>query len=358
MGTPVTEVERPDLVSGQTIGPTLAVVLGGGAARGLAHIGVLEVLEAEGIHPAYLAGTSIGGLVAALAAQGTAAGRILELARGFRFPRRYLPGRVLDFEEIFPTAVPLLSGLSFDHLRVPLALSAVDLQKGEEVVLHTGALLPAVRATCAVPGVLPPEPLEGRFLVDGGVMNVLPVDLAWAWAPDFIIAVNVLASPRRGMRLDSRYARAALRMGRWLPNPVTAHVAFDVVMRAFEIALERQRALAMGMASPEVLIDLELGDVSYGDFHRLAEVVEAGRRAARAALPQLAATLASPPGSCPLSAGDLTLHVDPVCRMIISPSRARARVEHDGVIYYFCSLNCSESFERDGARFLRAAPQP
>jgi NTE family protein len=144
------------------------------------------VLEAEGIRPAFFAGTSIGGLVAALAARGVSAGQTLELARGFRFPRRFIPGRMLGWHEIFPTAVPLLEGLTFEDLGTPLAISAVDLQQGEEVVLHSGALLPAVRATCAVPGVVLPECIGGRFLIDWAVLNMLPVDLAWSWEPDVV----------------------------------------------------------------------------------------------------------------------------------------------------------------------------
>jgi NTE family protein len=349
----VTEMVDIDTTAREDLAPSVALVLGGGAARGLAHVGVLEVLEAEGIRPAFFAGSSIGGLVAALAARGVSASRMIELAAGFRFPRRFIPGRMLGWQEIFPTAVPLLDGLTFEDLGSPLAISAVDLQQGEEVVLYSGALLPAVRATCAVPGVLLPEYLGGRFLIDGGVMNVLPVDLAWSWAPDVVIAVNVLPSPQRVARLDTGYARAAMRLGRLLPNPVTARFAFDVVMRAFEVALDRQRALAIGMTDPDVLIDLDLGDVSYRDFHRLAEIVEIGRRATRDALPRLRAALSSPSAAPASSPGDLTLYIDPVCRMAVSPARARARVDLDGVRYYFCSVNCRECFERHAERYLR-----
>ncbi len=197
-----------DTAEREDLAPSVALVLGGGAARGLAHIGVLEVLEAEGIRPAFFAGTSIGGLVAALAVRGVSASRMIELAGGFRFPRRFIPGRMLGWHEIFPTAVPLLDGLTFEDLGIPLAISAVDLQQGEEVVLHSGALL--------------------------------PVDLAWSWEPDVVIAENVLPSPQRVAHLDTGYARAAMRLGRLLPNPVTARFAFDVVMRAFEVALDRR----------------------------------------------------------------------------------------------------------------------
>jgi NTE family protein len=335
----------------------VALALGGGGARGLAHLGVLEVLEAEGIRPTFLAGTSIGGLVGALSASAIPAVEIIAIARDFRFPRRFVPGRVLTWEQIFPSAVPLLEGRTFEDLGTPLAVSAVDLLAGEEVMLHSGPLLPAVRATCAVPGVLPPERLGGRCLVDGGVMNVLPVDLAWSWEPDIVIAVNILASPRRSVQLDSRYARIATALGKIVPNPMTAHLAYEIAMRAVEVALDRQRALAIAMTGPEVLIDVDLGDVSIGDFHRLDEVVEVGRRATRVALPRLHAALAAPPCIAAHTDGRFTLHIDPVCRMAISPGRARAQCEREGVTYYFCSINCRDNFERHADRYgaLRSA---
>jgi NTE family protein len=208
-----------------------------------------------------------------------------------------------------------------------------------------------------VPGVLPPERLGGRCLVDGGVMNVLPVDLAWSWEPDIVIAVNILASPRRSVQLDSRYARIATALGKIVPNPMTAHLAYEIAMRAVEVALDRQRALAIAMTGPEVLIDVDLGDVSIGDFHRLDEVVEVGRRATRVALPRLHAALAAPPCIAAHTDGRFTLHIDPVCRMAISPGRARAQCEREGVTYYFCSINCRDNFERHADRYgaLRSA---
>lgn len=335
---------------------SVALALGGGGARGLAHLGVLEVLEAEGIRPMFLAGTSIGGLVGALWASAIPATEIVGIARNFRFPRRFVPGRVLTWEQIFPSAVPLLEGRTFEDLGTPLAVSAVDLLAGEEVMLHSGRLLPAVRATCAVPGVLPPERMGGRCLVDGGVMNVLPVDLAWSWEPDIVIAVNILASPRRSVQLDSRYARIATALGKIVPNPMTAHLAYEIAMRAVEVALDRQRALAIAMTGPEVLIDVDLGDVSIGDFHRLDEVVEVGRRATRVALPRLHAALVAPPCIAAHADGRFTLHIDPVCHMAISPGRARARCEREGVTYYFCSINCRDNFERHGDRY--GVPRP
>ena len=97
--------------------------------------------------------------------------------------------------------------------------------------------------------------------------------------------------------------------------------------------------------------------MSIRDFHRLTDIVEIGRRATRDALPRLRAALSSPSAVPARSPRDLTLHIDPVCRMIVSPARARARVELDGVTYYFCSVNCCECFERYGDRYRHVRTQ-
>jgi len=330
---------------------SIAVALGGGGARGLAHLGVLEILEDEGILPAFLSGTSIGGLIAALRASGTDADDITAMARRFRLPGRFLPGRMLDWDRIFASAVPLLRGKNFEDLVVPLVVSAVDLMSGEEIALNSGPLLPAVRATCAVPGVFPPERIGTHCLVDGGVTNILPVNLAWARDPDIVIAVNIVAAPPPTLRLDSTYGRIASALGRWMPNPVTAFLAYEVAMRSVEIALDRQRAMAVAMTGPEVLIDVDLSHVSISDFHRFDEIVEAGREATRRALPQIRTAMATPMASGERATADATLHIDPVCRMTVSTTRARATCEHNGNVFYFCSTNCRDIFVLHAERF-------
>jgi NTE family protein len=165
-------------------GPKIALILGGGAARGLAHIGALEVLEREGIWPAFVGGSSMGGLIAALWAAGLDAAKMREVARGFRFPRWFVPGALVAWDRIFASAVPYLAQATFESLKTPLAVLAVDVESGRPVVLHQGTVLPAVRATCAIPAVLPPVALGGRQLVDGGLVNVLPVDLAAMVEPE------------------------------------------------------------------------------------------------------------------------------------------------------------------------------
>jgi NTE family protein len=333
---------------------SIAIALGGGGARGLAHLGVLEVLDEEGILPTFLSGTSMGGLIAALRATGTDPDDITAIARRFRLPGRFVPGRMLRWDTIFASAVPLLQDRSFGDLVTPLVVSAVDLMTGAEVALCSGPLLPAVRATCAVPGVFPPERIGSRCLVDGGVTNILPVDLAWACDPDIVIAVNIVASPPPTLRLDSAYGRIATALGRVIPNPVTAFLAYEIAMRSVEIALDRQRAMAVAMTGPEVLIDVDLSHVSISDFHRFDEIVEAGREATRRALPRIRSAVSAPATSGERATASATLHIDPVCRMTVSLARARAICEHDGSTFYFCSTSCRDTFVLHAERYTYA----
>lgn len=334
---------------------TVALALGGGGARGLAHLGVIEVLRAEGVRPALIAGTSMGGLIGALAGACAGPEEMLRIARGFHLTGGILPGRLLVWNRIFPSAVELLRDRTFADLSTPLAVSAVDLNTGEEVALRTGPLLPAIRATCAVPGVFVPERIGPRCLVDGGVTNMLPVDLAWTCEPDVVIAVNIVATVPSMPWPDSRMGRIADTLGRLIPNPWTAQFSYAVAMRAVEIALERQRAMAVAMTGPEVLIDIDLSDVALTDFHRVDEIVEAGRAATRRALPRLRSALVATPGSDDRANLTPALYVDPVCRMTISARRARGTVQRNGITYYFCSSSCRDAFLLHSERYVPSA---
>ncbi|MCM2311772.1 MAG: patatin-like phospholipase family protein [Steroidobacteraceae bacterium] len=333
----------------------MALALGGGGARGLAHLGVLEVLRAEGVRPALIAGTSMGGLIGALAGACADPDEMLRIARRFRMPGGVLPGKLLVWDEIFPSAVDLLRDMMFADLSTPLAVSAVDLHSGEEVALRSGPLLPAIRATCAVPGVFVPERLGTRCLVDGGVTNMLPVDLAWTCEPDVVIAVNIVATVRSTPWPDSRTGRLAMMLGRFVPNPWTARFSYAVAMRAVEIALDRQRAMAVAMTGPEMLIDIDLSDVALTDFHRIDEIVDAGRAATLSALPRLHVVREAAPRKGDRVDPAPALHVDPVCRMTISASRARATAQWKGVTYYFCTSSCRDAFLMHCDRY---APAP
>jgi NTE family protein len=178
----------------------IGLVLSGGGARGLAHIGVLKVLEKENITFDFIAGTSMGAILGAAYASGKKIEEIEDVA--LKFSRRTELIKLLDLS---PRRRGLLEGhkvreflgrffgdiTTFEQLKIPMAINAVDLKTGKEIVFTSGELLPPIYASSAIPGLFSPVPYQNYFLVDGGVLNNLPVDRAREMGANFIIAVNV-----------------------------------------------------------------------------------------------------------------------------------------------------------------------
>lgn len=194
--------------------PRIGLALGGGGARGLAHIAILEAFDEAGIKPAAIAGTSIGALIGAAYAAGYSAAEIrnhaelllanrIEAARRFfADPRvrmldllnlRRFSGAFLDGESLARIALPEAVPETFEELKIPLTVVATDFYGRKELALNEGALLPAVAASLALPGLISPKRLGGRLLIDGGVTNPLPFDLLGE--VDFTVAVDVTGRP-------------------------------------------------------------------------------------------------------------------------------------------------------------------
>lgn len=181
--------------------PKFGLALSGGGARGLAHIGVLKALEKANIPIDFLAGTSMGGIIAAAYASGLSPQAIEDIAHEYgslrsmwrladpTLPRQsvFLGKRLLGFFE------DKLNAVDFDDLRIPLTLVAVDINSGEEVHIRTGSVAHAVRATVAVPGLLAPVEEDGMCLVDGGLLNNLPTDVVRDMGAEIVLAVDVFS---------------------------------------------------------------------------------------------------------------------------------------------------------------------
>ncbi len=176
----------------------VGLALGGGYARGLAHIGVLEVLEREGIPIDMIAGTSIGALIGALYARQKDAGKLKEEAMlldlvgttalvDLAIPKSGLIGgkRITNLLRRF------IGNVNFKELKIPLACVATDIITGDEVVLDEGSVLEAVRASFSIPIIFTVVKNQGRYLVDGGLVNPVPVSVAKKMGADFVIAVDV-----------------------------------------------------------------------------------------------------------------------------------------------------------------------
>ncbi|MFQ6059107.1 MAG: patatin-like phospholipase family protein [Anaerolineae bacterium] len=273
--------------------PKVGLALSGGGARGLAHIGVLKVLEREGIPIDFLAGTSMGGVVAA----GYAAG----LSPEFMEQEALRMGRLRKLVGLFDLALPkagLVEGrkieaylaqhlgeMTFDDLRIPLALVAVDLVTGEEVVLRSGSVIEAVRATISLPGIFAPFRKDGYLLIDGGVLNPLPADVVRHIGADVVIAVNVAIALEGLPRLLEAEEQGL---------PLTQiPLIIETLHRTVGIMENRISAQKLQEARPEVLIrpTIDNSITLFTGFHRAAECIAAGEEAATVALPEIKSAL-------------------------------------------------------------------
>ena len=269
---------------------SVGLALSGGGARGLAHIGVLKVLEQEGIPIDYLAGTSAGGLIAAAYATGLSAHDIEDEALRLTDRRqllalidRRLPQRgLLAGDKLAEYLARRLGATTFDQLRVPLAVVAVDLNRSEEVVLREGAVLEAVRATIALPGLLAPVERGEQLLVDGGLLNNLPTDVVRQMGADVVIAVDISTDEKT----VASFA-AELHQYRFVPENLIE--IMEVLWRSLQVLTRASQRRILAEAPPDLLIRpvLPVGVTVLTGLSRAAETIAAGERATREALPAL-----------------------------------------------------------------------
>jgi len=256
--------------------PSVAVALGGGGARGLAHILVLEVLDELGLRPRLIAGTSIGALVGAAYALGLPAYRLrsimeetlssrMDLARQLFAARsepaqrllRLVPLRssLLRPETLLERLVPELNERSFADLSIPLKVVATDLATSSQVVLESGPLRPAVAASIAIPVVFSPVMDGDRMLVDGGLVNPLPFELLDG-AADLTIAIDVSGAAR--------------------PAELGRHpAALDVLIRSIQIMEKAITHQKLARRRPDIYLDVELDEFGALEFWRASEIMAA-----------------------------------------------------------------------------------
>src|SRR3984957_14935008 len=249
----------------------IGVALGGGFARGIAHLGVLRVFQEENIPVDVLTGTSAGALLAISYASGHTIPEIERQARATRFKdfgnwkMSWLGLASNQKLEHYPRK--FLGVSTFEDLKIPLAIAATDLATGEAVYFSHGQLGPALRASCAYPGMFVPVEIEGRMLVDGFLAAPVPVDAARSIGADIVIAVFLEAANNRK------------------PTSIV-----DVIGLSFAI-LQRHADLEWRRAA-DITIEPVVKDFLWDDFERTGELIAAGEAAARAALPKIRAVIA------------------------------------------------------------------
>ena len=248
--------------------PSIGLALGGGFARGIAHIGVLKVLEEESIPVGFIAGTSVGALIGAAYCSGVSPEELEQIASRVRF--RDLARWTLS-RYGFATNLRMISFLNkilkvktFEELRIPLAVTATDFASGEGVVFRSGPLADPVRASCAYPGVFLPVTVDGRLLVDGMLAHALPTQPLREMGANRVLAVSLRS--------------------RWANGEGPKHI-FDVIGQCFAIAQNMNCAQARQCA--DLVIEPDVTGYRYDDFEHSAELVLLGERTTRAALPEI-----------------------------------------------------------------------
>jgi NTE family protein len=272
----------------------LVLALGGGGAKGNSHIGVLRVLEREGFRVRAVAGTSFGGIVACFYAAGYSPDQIEETFALVDQGRLY--GRdpderasFLGLSRVRHWLRDTLGDRTFADLKIPCAVTAVDLQSSREIVIKEGPLRDAILCTIALPGIFPAFLREGVELVDGGLLNPVPVDVARSLAPSLpVIAVSLtprLGTPPHGMTLPFLDE---------LPAPLARQIshlritrALDIFMRSLDIGGRQIAELRFQIEKPDVIIRPAVEDIGILQDVDVREVALLGEQAAREKLPEI-----------------------------------------------------------------------
>lgn len=268
--------------------PRVGVALSGGGLRGLAHLGVLQVLEETQIPVNVIAGTSMGGIIAGLYAAGVPLEKMIAFSKNtglldLASPDLHWRG-LFSQKKLSEHLANLLGGeeIAFEELRIPAAVIAADLETGDLVILNKGPLIPALLATAAFPILFSPVRHQGRWLVDGGVLNNLPVDVVRWMGAERVLGVSVpptvqlsLEEPERQKRLPLHgLRRVGERTRDWKLPILIAEASSGITVQA----INRRR---MALFPPDLLLEVRLPNVGllFSDNGNLT-IVEAGRRVA------------------------------------------------------------------------------
>ncbi|MFZ5608015.1 MAG: patatin-like phospholipase family protein [Pseudomonadota bacterium] len=268
----------------------IGLVLGGGAALGWAHIGVLRTLMAAGVPIHSVTGTSIGAVVAAALAEDKL-DHLEELARNVTVGTilRYLDpsfrrGGMLGGRTITAELKRHFGNKRIEELATPFCAVATDLVTGEEIWLREGPVVEAVRASIALPGIFTPVRRGPHILADGGLVNPVPVAAGRALGADKIIAVN----------LQADYKGRAAAAGLSPEGPLPKRAGVSITRASVGLLLRTLTKLRLDVDAPDVLIAPTIGHVDVADFRRAAELIRLGREAAHGALPEIERLLADP----------------------------------------------------------------
>jgi NTE family protein len=260
--------------------PAIGLALGGGFARGIAHIGVLKVLEEESIPIRAVTGTSVGALIGACYCSGLSLTEMRDVAHNTRFTTfaRWTLSRYgfASNDRMVAFLTRTLKCKRFEDLRIPLGVTATDFNTGEGVVFHSGTIIDPVRASCAYPGMFLPVEIRGRYLIDGMLSYPVPTRPLLEMGAERVLAVHL--------------------KGTWATGGPPRHL-FDVIGQSFAIAQDAMSSLWRDAA--DVVVEPDVAGFAYDDFKRADELIHAGEVAMRKALPEVRKWLEMPSEPAP-----------------------------------------------------------
>ena len=271
----------------------ISLALGGGGAKGFAHLGVLRCLEKEGFKVRAVAGTSAGGIVAAIYAAGYAPDEMIERFQKLDQSRMYgrQPGdgpSLLGVAGLNRILSEMLGDRTFDELSIPCAVTALDLHLEKEVILKRGRVVDAILATTALPGIFPPQQWEDHYLVDGGLLDPVPVGPARSLAPTLPVIAVTLSSiePQPLDILEPPAFLAQIPLLRQITRLRVAQ-AFNIFIHSIEISGCYLTMMRLQIDKPDVIIQPPLTDIGLLDRVNIEEITGRGERAAELVLPEL-----------------------------------------------------------------------
>jgi len=280
----------------------ISLALGGGGIKGIAHIGVLECLIKAGFKIGAIAGTSAGGMVGAVYAAGYRPDQILAAIDNLKQDRIYARGpndgpSLLGYTGLAEVLTDLLGETNFSDLKIPFACTAVDLKTSQEVYLGRGCVMDAILATIAVPGIFPPKISSDLELIDGGILDPVPVNLARRMAPHLPV-VAVVLTPERDKWDQVKQFPVVPPVPLPIPTPLIEGIsrmriarAFHIFIQAMDVTARMMTELQLEVDKPEVIIRPEVHQYALLDVALPRELVDYGYQAAERAVPEIRRTL-------------------------------------------------------------------
>lgn len=290
----------------------VALVLSSGGARGVAHIGVIEELLESGYTITSIAGTSMGSMIGGMLAKGTLPEFKSWLLKFTKMDViKFLDltiahGGMIKGEKIMKVIGEFVGDINIEDLQIPYACVAADLTGRKEMIFTKGSLLQAIRASCSIPTVFLPVSLDGMLLVDGGILNPLPLDLVQRNPGDLLIAVNVNANvpyspPIKEVESEeeNHYGKVRTLINERWSGLIEQYVdkfrngktqkadevrLFDIISDSINLAQNRVALSTIEKFKPDLLIETSFKIATFFDFYKSEELIEAGRIACRKAL--------------------------------------------------------------------------